>query len=266
MDIVITVRAPMGTKQGEKLMNIKTFEKIAKTVEVVTWNGGREEAIDICKWMGSGSSYIPATKIDPRSYIQLPTMFGPRDIKSGSHIVKIGPGEFLPFNDESLYSEYREIMDTDHRLVQHSRRELSLFPNEDLDFRESLVSAIKGFTSYRGHSGASAEMAIDMLTRLLNGENLMALTDDPEEWEMRAKETYGVEQDMWQNNRNSKALSLNGGKTYFLVDEEPLQETADSEPGLRFYSSEPKGASVEIDPEDLKSDGEKEEPNGTTGE
>lgn len=234
-------------------MEIKTYEKTAKTVEVVLFEGGYQNAMEICKWLGSGSSYIPPTTVDPRQYVQVPTMFGPRDCKPGHYIVKIGPEDYLIYRPEALDAEYRNVSDGEHPLVQHARAELSRFPNEDIDFKESLVNAVKGFVSYRGHSGNSAEIAVHMIAALLRGENLMPLTDAPEEWVLHSAGQYGTEIDMWQNKRNSKAISEDGGKTYFLVDDNHEEDPDDPERvKVKYYESEQHDAEVEIDPEDLK--------------
>lgn len=266
-------------------MHIQTFEKINKTVEVVKFTGGREQGLEICRWLGASSAYRPATNEDPREYLEVPTMFGPRDIKVGQFIVKVGPQDYLTYKAEALFAEYAEVLDNDHPLVKHARRELEMFPGEDIEFKESLVAAVKGFTAYRGHSGSSAEIARHMITALLNGQNLLPLTDDPEEWEFRAGVDYGIEDDYWQNIRNSAALSQDGGKTYFIVNEpSEYEEDRCSVPGhpkgrfeegddefycpsceasyplvklQKLYESEPKNKVIEIDPEDLKSDEEK---------
>lgn len=225
------------------------FKRNEEHVDARRWEGGPVQAMELCKWMGGGSAYIPPTKEDPREFVTVPTPFGPRDIAPGMYVVRSGDGSFLNYKEEQLYSSYIPVEDSDHRLVKHARHELSLLPNEEPDLIESLMDAVKGFTSYRGHSGSSAQIAIHMLTALLRGENLLPLTDDPEEWEFHPKERYGIEKDMWQNRRNSKALSEDGGKTYILVDE-PADE--DGEPKIR--TSEPKDFQPEVSEDDLTSE------------
>lgn len=104
-------------------------------------------------------------------------------------------------------------------LVEHAQRELDLCGQtaEDPAYAKSIVDAVAAFASY-GHSGGSAMCAIDQLTRLLSFENLSPLTDDPNEW----MDLTGVSDDpQYQNRRNSKAFSNDGGKTYYVLDEEP---------------------------------------------
>jgi len=100
-------------------------------------------------------------------------------------------------------------------LVEHARRELELCGQmaESPEYAESIIKAIEGFCSF-GHSGGSMSVAIDQLTRLLWFENLAPLTDDPAEWVDRSVESGHP---LWQNIRNSKAFSENGGKTYTLL-------------------------------------------------
>lgn len=104
-------------------------------------------------------------------------------------------------------------------LVEHAQRELDLCGQtaEDPAYAKSIVDAVSAFANY-GHSGGSAMVAREQLHALLNFDNLSPLTDDPGEWEDRSKESSHP---LWQNRRNSKAFSENGGKTYYLVDEEP---------------------------------------------
>lgn len=231
-------------------MPIKTFTKVQNHIQAIRFEGGRDSAMEICHWVGSGSAYIPSTKTDPFEYVQVPTMFGPRDMEVGGWAVKIEEGTFVTYKEEALLAEYTVVGDEEQHLIQHARTELNMFPNEDADFIESIVNTIKAFASYRGHSGASAEIAVHMVTALLNGQNLLPLTNDPEEWIFHAKETYGVQNDMWQNKRNSKAISYDEGKTYFLVGSN--EEGAD----VVMYDSEDKNFIPEIEPEALKGEDE----------
>lgn len=235
-------------------MTIQTFEKVQTFVQAIRFEGGRESAMEICRWVGNNSAYIPSTKEDPREYVQIPTMFGPRDMKVGEYVVRIDDKQYVTYKSEPMSLEFRLVEDEDHRLIQHARRELGMFPNEDPSFVESIVNAIKGFASYPGHSGSSAAIAVHMLTALLNGQNLLPLTDDPEEWEYHPKEKYGVDKDMWQNKRNSAAISYDEGKHYFLSNE----MSEEGKPSV-IYEAESKDFKPEIDPDDLLSPEEKYE-------
>lgn len=96
-------------------------------------------------------------------------------------------------------------------LVEHAKRELELCGQfaEDPAYAQSIVAAVAAFASY-GHSGGSAGVALHQLTALLRFEALSPLTSDPDEW----VDHGGV----WQNRRDSRAMSGDGGKTWWYVD------------------------------------------------
>jgi hypothetical protein len=232
-------------------MTIQIFEKVQNHIQAIRFEGGRESGMEISRWVGSGSSYIPETSTDPFDYVQIPTMFGPRDAEEGQWVVRIDAGQFLTYKEEVLMAEYTLVEDEEKHLIQHARFELSKFPDEETDFVESIINTIKAFSSYRGHSGNSAAIAIHMVTALLKGENLLPLTNDKAEWLLHEGAAYGVDYDVWQNKRNSKALSYDEGKTYFLVD----LPKVDGE--VQKFNSEDINFKPEIDPEDLKGEDEK---------
>lgn len=103
-------------------------------------------------------------------------------------------------------------------LVEHAKRELDLLGQtaEDPGYSASIVATVAAFASY-GHSGGSASVAIHHLTRLLNFEPLSPITADPAEWVDRS-EMSG--QPWWQNVRDSRAMSHDGGKTWWYVGAE----------------------------------------------
>ena len=94
-------------------------------------------------------------------------------------------------------------------LVDHARHELELSgeTTEDPRFTASILAAVEAFASYDGHSGASHFAAVDMLGRLLRLEPLGPLTSSPDEW-------LEVGPSVWQNRRDSRAFSTDGGKTW----------------------------------------------------
>lgn len=116
-------------------------------------------------------------------------------------------------------------------LVDHARSELALI-GEDEWLTNGLCKVIAAFAEM-GHSGFSAAHSTAVLEKLLRFQPLSPLTDDPAEWEDRSEMSgYPI----WQNVRNSRAMSKDGGKTYTLVDEEP--QTSDS--GQPVYTSQHK--------------------------
>lgn len=110
---------------------------------------------------------------------------------------------------------------TDSPLIDHARRELALI-GEDEWVTKGIVKIVSVFAEM-GHSGSSAEAVTSYLERLLRYQPLTPITDDPTEWIDRSEMSgYPI----WQNARDSRAMSTDGGKTYTLVDEEPV--TSDS--------------------------------------
>lgn len=105
----------------------------------------------------------------------------------------------------------------EHPLVQHARRELALLGEEPEEFVESIVGAVRAFCSF-GHSGGSAEAAVEYVHDLLRYRPLTSLTRDPAEWEDRS-EISGTA--LWQNMRDPRAMSTDGGRTYWLTTDEP---------------------------------------------
>jgi len=104
-------------------------------------------------------------------------------------------------------------------LVEHARRELELCGQFEQypAYAQSIVAAIAAFASF-GHSGGSAECAIEQLTKLLQRRTLTPMTDDPEEWHHHGEDVAGVPGGLWQNQRDPAAFSTDGGKTHYFVD------------------------------------------------
>lgn len=101
-------------------------------------------------------------------------------------------------------------------LVDHARRELELI-GEDPDTITGYLNVIQAFVDM-GHSGGSASVAIPVINRLLQFENLTPLTGDPSEWNHIADEMAG-QPDLWQSARNPEAFSNDGGKSFYLLSE-----------------------------------------------
>ena len=101
-------------------------------------------------------------------------------------------------------------------LQEHARRELTL-TGEDPDVIDWYCRVIKEFASF-GHSGGSAAATIPVLHELLQYHPLTDLTSDPAEWMDRTAESG---RPMWQNIRDSRVFSEDGGKTYWYVSDNP---------------------------------------------
>lgn len=100
--------------------------------------------------------------------------------------------------------------DTTSNLVAHARRELQIM-GEDEEFIECYLDIIRIFAA-QGHSGGSASVFIPTLSKLLQQENLTPITDEQIEWNE-------VGHGMWQNTRNSRFFSEDGGITYYDVND-----------------------------------------------
>lgn len=107
----------------------------------------------------------------------------------------------------SLISKLQRWMDPkeESNLFRHAKRELELL-GEDEDFIENYLDIIRVFQT-QAHSGGSAGVFIPTLLKLLNFENITEITNDPIEW-------IEVGESLWQNTRNSKLFSQDGGLSY----------------------------------------------------
>jgi hypothetical protein len=121
-----------------------------------------------------------------------------------------------------------------YSLIEHARRELALRGETDQAFVDSIIAAVRGFSSYPGHSGGSTAIAVEYVHDLLRWRTLTPLTRDPAEWIDRT-EISG--RPMWQNNRDPRAISEDGGLTYWLTDEQ--SQTSDGPDAPRYTSAEP---------------------------
>jgi len=65
------------------------------------------------------------------------------------------------------------------------------------------------------HSGFSAMLTADIFHRLVRGETLTPLTDNPDEW-IHIAESDNV----WQSCRDTSCFSTDGGVSYYDIDED----------------------------------------------
>lgn len=100
-------------------------------------------------------------------------------------------------------------------LITHAQHELELI-REDEDTIQKLLRVLRCWDDM-GHSGGSHEAVLPVLVKLLNRENLAAISSDPDEWVHHDEDTWGAPGGIWQNKRNSKFLSTDAGKTYYSV-------------------------------------------------
>ena len=97
--------------------------------------------------------------------------------------------------------------------------------NSDDDYAQSVGKAAYDVCKLfceQDHSGMSAGFTIGLITKLLKGDNLTPLTNDPSEWEQHPKEMDP--QQTWQSKRKFSCFSDDNLKTYYDIDEEENRE------------------------------------------
>ena len=106
-------------------------------------------------------------------------------------------------------------------LTTHARNELEragLF-DDDSDYGGMLGDAVLVVVevfSKQGHSGFSAAMTIDILSKVLSYKVLTPITSDPNEW----NDVSGLTgEPMWQSARQPDLFSKDGGKTWYSVND-----------------------------------------------
>lgn len=119
------------------------------------------------------------------------------------------------------------------KLIAHANRELDrigLPPSDptnplkernrwepDRQARLDIMELVTTFAA-QNHSGFSASYVLHLATKLMDFKPLGPLTNDPEEWDHISEQRSG-RSNLWQNTRDSRAFSEDGGKTYYFVDE-----------------------------------------------
>jgi len=106
-------------------------------------------------------------------------------------------------------------------LADHAFRELNeagLF-SKDSDYEgnigHAVMELIDTFAEQR-HSGFSAQMVIKLFTELSNWHTLTPITSNPDEW-ADVSEMSG--RPFWQNKRDSRFFSNNGGETWYNIED-----------------------------------------------
>jgi len=117
------------------------------------------------------------------------------------------------------------MAEPESNLFAHARYELERIGEEPFTV-EWYLSVVRAFAAF-GHTGTSAAVTLSVLERLLRFEPLTELTDDPAEWIDRSHVTL---QPWWQNARDGRAMSHDGGKTYWLVNERDAAGSMETTP------------------------------------
>lgn len=111
----------------------------------------------------------------------------------------------------------------ENNLITHAKRELRFAgysPNDtdpmNVQIYNSTLDIVRAFIKC-GHSGMSAQFHVAMIQSLLSFEALGPVTDNPDEW-LDVSDAMGGDP-TWQNIRDSKMFSEDGGKTYYNLNE-----------------------------------------------
>lgn len=106
-------------------------------------------------------------------------------------------------------------------LTQHAETELRLagLYDKDSDYDGMLAPAVMDMIyvfASDGHSGFSAMRTLDLFDTLARYKTLTPLTSNPGEW---MEVTCGQEKRQWQNRRDSRCFSDDGGKTWYNYED-----------------------------------------------
>ena len=122
-------------------------------------------------------------------------------------------------------------------LVDHAIRELNLAGYDinstgtsvqsDDDYANLIAKSVLELLAHfaeQGHSGFSAPCVIAIFDKLAAFKTLTPITSNPEEWQDVSKYGSPGDEPMWQNIRDSRNFSNDGGKTWWNVDDKTMQE------------------------------------------
>lgn len=105
-------------------------------------------------------------------------------------------------------------------LIDHAKHEMTragLF-DDDADYNgahaHAVMELIEAFAK-QGHSGMSAAITLGLFYDLAQFKPIGSITSDPDEW-------GEVADALWQNRRRSTSFSRDGGKTWYDIEDESL--------------------------------------------
>lgn len=109
-------------------------------------------------------------------------------------------------------------------LIDHAKREMTLAGlfDDDADYNgahaPAVMELIETFAK-QGHSGASAAITLGLFYNLAQFKPIGPITSDPDEW--RNVSDCSAEP-LWQNRRRSTSFSRDGGKTWYDIEDDSL--------------------------------------------
>lgn len=110
-------------------------------------------------------------------------------------------------------------------LTEHAKLELRLagMYDEDVDYGEGAIAKcvmeLIEVLSSQEHSGGSHAMTMAIFDKLSRFENLTPISSDPSEWNCVSDM---CDHETWQNQRRGTTFSLDGGQTWYDIDDASL--------------------------------------------
>ena len=107
-------------------------------------------------------------------------------------------------------------------LIRHAENEMRLagLYDKDADYGGLIPQAVMALVKVhaeQGHSGGSHQIVMEIFNLVANYKTLSPITDDSAEW---LPDRGGVNEPMWQSNRDPSLFSTDGGKSYYSVDDD----------------------------------------------
>jgi hypothetical protein len=136
--------------------------------------------------------------------------------KLRNDVIQLQVGGTIEHNGVKI-TRNADLEKEESNLVKHARHELERIGEEPavIDWYCRVIAEYASF----GHSGGSAWATSQVLGELLSFKPLAPLTNDWTEWHHHGPEMLGGENGLWQNKRDGRAFSEDGGETYYLVDD-----------------------------------------------
>jgi len=153
-------------------------------------------------------------------------------------------------------------------IKEHALRELRIIGYDDKALEDevnkgmfdSIMTLVDTFES-QGHSGISAEYAVRIFNKLASFQALSPITKSSDEWKDVSAENSG--KPLWQNNRDPRFFSEDGGETWYSLDEkQPTTNNTKEEDNTNNDSD----AVEETEESSKKADDKKEEAPSTKTE
>lgn len=109
-------------------------------------------------------------------------------------------------------------------LVKHAEEEMRRAGLYDKysDYGDLIPRAVMALVETHAaqrHSGGSHGLALDIFNRVVNFKTLTPITNDPTEWVDVAHYAGPKGEPLWQNRRDCRLFSHDGGKTHWNVDD-----------------------------------------------